>query len=246
MCPHTTILWTTQLDQDTLRTQPYSDKSDTFELVDPDADEKICPQVSILCTSISPASKKPCKGWHHCKHAFTVPNLENAKNVIIHSTQRECYAKEIDNLNKGQPISRESVLKKLNPIVDQDELLRIGGCLQEAKVDFVEKHPAIIPEHHHVTTLLMQHHHGLVKHQGRLFTEGNLLDYGLALATHCDTSFNAPHDPVCLGSCCLALAAPGSSNLLLSQSPILESFASPRKFTMSPNVALNPDEYNCS
>ncbi|CAJ0948414.1 unnamed protein product [Ranitomeya imitator] len=25
---------------------------------------------------------------------------------------------------------------------------------------------------------------------------------------HIKTSFNAPHDPVCLGSCCLALAAP--------------------------------------
>ncbi|CAJ0947740.1 unnamed protein product [Ranitomeya imitator] len=27
-----------------------------------------------------------------------------------------------------------------------------------------------------------------------------------------ETSFNAPHDPVCLGSCCLALAAPAAKN----------------------------------
>ncbi|CAJ0956272.1 unnamed protein product [Ranitomeya imitator] len=129
--------------------------------------------------SPSPAIQKPCRGWHHCKLAFTVPNMENAKNVIIRTIQRECYAKELDNLNKGQPVPRDSVLKKLYPIIDQDGLLRIGGHLQEAEVELGEKHPIIIPGHHHVTTQLVQHHHVLVKHQGRLFTEGNLRTAGL-------------------------------------------------------------------
>ncbi|CAJ0915841.1 unnamed protein product [Ranitomeya imitator] len=33
------------------------------------------------------------------------------------------------------------------------------------------------------------------------------------LQLNSETSFNAPHDPVCLGSCCLALAAPGTGDI---------------------------------
>ncbi|KAM4810220.1 uncharacterized protein WCC33_019003 [Rhinophrynus dorsalis] len=99
--------------------------------------------------------------------------------MIIHTIQREYYAKEIDNLNKGQPVSKDSALRKLDPIIDQDGLLRVGGRLQEAKVEFMEKHPSVIPGHHHVATLLVQHYHVQVKHQGRLFTEGSLRAAGL-------------------------------------------------------------------
>ena len=190
-------------------------ESDLFDLVDPDADEEIRPEVTVLHTVTSdhqlkshrfegfstwmslvraiaclvhiaqsykstfPVNQKPCKGWHHCKHTFTVPNMERSKDLIIRTIQGECYAKERDYLNKGKTVSKDSALKKFDPIIDKNGLLRIGGRLQEAKVEFGEKHPVIIPGHHHVTTLLVWHHHIQVKHQGRLFTEGNLRAAGL-------------------------------------------------------------------
>ncbi|XP_056376093.1 uncharacterized protein LOC130273395 [Hyla sarda] len=168
-------------------------KSDLFDLVDPDADEEIRPEVSVLHAVTSdhqlkshrferfstwmslvraiaclvhiaqsykstfPVNQKPCKGWHHCKHAFTVPNMERSKDLIIRAIQGECYAKERDYLSKGQTVSKDSALKKFDPIIDKNGLLRIGGRLQEAKVEFGEKHPVIIPRDHHVTTLLLWH-----------------------------------------------------------------------------------------
>ncbi|XP_041432389.1 uncharacterized protein LOC121398035 [Xenopus laevis] len=189
---------------------------DTFELIDPDADEEIRPEVSVLntvtsdrqleshrfsrfstwmslvraiailihiafksYTSTLPVSQKPCKGWHHCKSAFTASNLERSKDIIIHTIQHECYTKEIEYLRKGQTVSKDSALRRLDPVIDQGGLMRIGGRLQEAKVDFREKHPIVIPGHHHVATLLIRHHHLQTKHQGRMFTEGNLRAAGL-------------------------------------------------------------------
>ncbi|CAJ0967794.1 unnamed protein product [Ranitomeya imitator] len=50
------------------------------------------------------------------------------------------------------------------------------------------------------------------------------------------TSFNAPHDPVCLGSCCLALAAPGPDKVGTDQNP------DPCHKTLATKVGGDPDE----
>ncbi|XP_075706846.1 uncharacterized protein LOC142741353 [Rhinoderma darwinii] len=127
----------------------------------------------------SSADKRDCKGWHRCKHVYTALDLEQAKNVIIRAVQHDIYAKEIDCVIGQRPVPKDSVLRKLDPVIDENGLLRIGGRLKEAKVDFAEKHPLIVPGQHHIATLLVQHHHEQTRHQGRLFTEGALRSAGL-------------------------------------------------------------------
>lgn len=63
-------------------------------------------------------------------------------------------------------------MKKLNPVLDDHGLLRIGGRLQHAPLEIQEKHPLIIPGHSHVPALLVNYYHEKVRHQGRVFTEG--------------------------------------------------------------------------
>ncbi|XP_019713518.1 uncharacterized protein LOC109508118, partial [Hippocampus comes] len=71
-------------------------------------------------------------------------------------------------------LTENTSLRKLDPYVDEDGLLRIGGRLKHAALDTNEQFPIIVPTRSHVATLLVRHYHEKVKHQGRVFTEGSI------------------------------------------------------------------------
>ena len=54
---------------------------------------------------------------------------------------------------------------KLNPVLI-DVVLRLGGRLDNAPIDYDLKHPIILPNQSHLTTLIIRHHHRLVGHSG--------------------------------------------------------------------------------
>lgn len=55
-----------------------------------------------------------------------------------------------DFLERGSPIPKNSPLRKLNPILDSDGLVRTGGRLHHAPIEMEEKHPLIVPGRSHV------------------------------------------------------------------------------------------------
>ncbi|XP_069607519.1 uncharacterized protein [Ranitomeya imitator] len=120
-----------------------------------------------------------CKGWHLCKNTYVTSDLEFSRNHIILTVQRETYFAEIQCLTNKAPIPASSVLRKLDPFIDNSGLLRVGGRIKEAEMEFVEKFPLILPGKCHVAYLIVQHYHNLVKLQGRLFTEGAIRSAGL-------------------------------------------------------------------
>ena len=62
-------------------------------------------------------------------------------------------------------------MKKLNPFMDSDGILCVGGRLNQAPIDVAERNPIIIYGKHHVAQLIIRHYHELTKHQGRHYTE---------------------------------------------------------------------------
>ncbi|KAI7789362.1 hypothetical protein IRJ41_022847, partial [Triplophysa rosa] len=100
-----------------------------------------------------------CKGWHYCSNAPTVEELSCAEKVIIKAIQQETYVQEYKNLETGDKISKKSILKGLDPFIDADGLLSVGGRLTEAQIGLEVKKTRIIPGKHHVATLLVKHHH---------------------------------------------------------------------------------------
>eukprot|EP00079_Xenopus_tropicalis_P026785 XP_012820751.2 PREDICTED: uncharacterized protein LOC101731053 [Xenopus tropicalis] len=119
-------------------------------------------------------STSNCKGWHYCQRAHTVDELEQARNISLLSVQQETYAKELECIKSKKAISKDSVLKKLDPFIDENGLLRVGGRIMKATLEQEEKNPLIIPSNHHIASLLVLHYHQQTRHQGRLFTEGAL------------------------------------------------------------------------
>lgn len=53
--------------------------------------------------------------------------------------------------NKGEQLSNKSRLLLLTPLIDNNGLLRVGGRLKNAMIDYDEKHPIIIPHSSHIT-----------------------------------------------------------------------------------------------
>ena len=72
--------------------------------------------------------------------------------------------------NKKGILHRTSQLYKLDPFMDKDGILRVGGRIRRANIDKNQKHPAILPKKSHITELLICHYHNKIQHQGRGMT----------------------------------------------------------------------------
>lgn len=113
------------------------------------------------------------KGWKSLTEPINMEELTQAKDVIIQSVQHDAYKEQLSKIKEGKKInSKSDTLKKLNPFVDKDGLLRVGGRLSSADLTENEKHPLIIPSSSHIATLLVRHFHEQSAHQGRHITEG--------------------------------------------------------------------------
>ncbi|KAL3973607.1 sorting nexin-4 [Sarotherodon galilaeus] len=119
------------------------------------------------------------RGWKSFSETPNVQELTRAKVVIIRAVQQEAYKGTLENIKEGKKASGIfDALKKLNPVVDKDSLLRVGGRLSTADLTENEKHPLIIPSTSHIAILLVTHYHEQVAHQGRHITEGAIRGAG--------------------------------------------------------------------
>ncbi|KAK0140410.1 hypothetical protein N1851_022619 [Merluccius polli] len=132
-----------------------------------------------IATSFKGAPESPCHGWHKCNKNIAEEELQQAKAVIIRAVQREAYADDIRHIEHGESVPKRSPLSKLNPIIDTDTIVRVGGRLAKAPLTADETHPILIPNKHHVTRLIVRHFHSQVCHQGRHFSEGAVRAAGI-------------------------------------------------------------------
>lgn len=67
------------------------------------------------------------------RHMFvgprTVEEIAQATNVILRSVQLKSYFDEIERTSKKQRLKRGSPLYTLDPFLDEEGLLRVGGRL---------------------------------------------------------------------------------------------------------------------
>ncbi|CAB4013852.1 Hypothetical predicted protein [Paramuricea clavata] len=109
--------------------------------------------------------------------------LRQSEVVMIKTAQSEAYAEEIETLQQNQlsqkSLSPRSSIYPLQPFVDGDGVLRVGGRLRQTDQMFQEIHPVILPKGCHLARLAITHYHSKVHHQGRQITHGALRQVGL-------------------------------------------------------------------
>ena len=103
---------------------------------------------------------------------LTVDEIERALAEIIKIVQRRTFHVELRELEgcatktRGRKVGR---LRKLNPML-KDGILRVGGRLDNAPLEFSVRHPIILPSDHHVTRLVIEDYHYRVGHSGMAHT----------------------------------------------------------------------------
>lgn len=125
----------------------------------------------------------------------SVEELRLAEEVILKSVQFEHFGKEIQILQnanhqdgmfqdrhsahtRNETIKKTSSLYKLDPFLDSKGILRIGGRLLKAELDYGIKHPIICPKKSHVTNLLIRHFHSKEHHPGYGMTHNSIRQAG--------------------------------------------------------------------
>lgn len=90
------------------------------------------------------------------KGLLQAEELEQSMNALLKIVQRKTYAEEIKRISQGKEILHSSKIISLCPFLDSNGLLRVGGRLREATLDYDHKHPIIIPKNHHLTHLIIR------------------------------------------------------------------------------------------
>lgn len=62
--------------------------------------------------------------------------LERSMRILLAIAQREKFSEEIQQLSHGRKLSPKSKLLPLHPFLDTNGLLRVGGRLQKAQLDY--------------------------------------------------------------------------------------------------------------
>lgn len=118
---------------------------------------------------------------------LNVSDLKNAESAIICDAQIKAFKEVIEVLQKMKqentdPDSRvfarqrktdmktNSSLYKLDPFLDGNGILRVGGRLRRTSLTEDVKFPIILPRNSHVTKLIVKHFHERTQHQGKGMT----------------------------------------------------------------------------
>ena len=88
---------------------------------------------------------------------------------LIIQSQDESYRKERERLRKRKPVQKGSSLLRLDPFLDANNVLRVGGRLTEAKRPFEQKHQIILPKNHEFTRKIIKAFHQRLNHFGTDF-----------------------------------------------------------------------------
>ncbi|XP_055590334.1 uncharacterized protein LOC129742461 [Uranotaenia lowii] len=118
-------------------------------------------RAAIKARKNSPSSPSP-----HLSRSITIDELRIAKIRLTRLAQEDAFSDEIRELEKGKNVSRKSSIRLLNPILDSERILRVGGRLNLSQLPYHTKHPALLPMNHPFTRIVAQYYHLKLLHGG--------------------------------------------------------------------------------
>ena len=122
--------------------------------------------------------------WRYKNKSINIEDVLRSEYCIFKAVQKECFSKEISVISNvssstSRVLEKSSPLFKLNPIIDDKGILRVGGRLKKALLDERTKYPIILPRHHDVTNMVIRWCHNAVEHGGRGTTLNMVRNKGL-------------------------------------------------------------------
>ncbi|GFY26443.1 integrase catalytic domain-containing protein [Trichonephila clavipes] len=106
-----------------------------------------------------------CRGEKR-RGPLDVQEINQAEVTLIRIVQLQEFKKDIMSLKENNRVSAESLIKSLNPFLDIDGVLRVGGRLCNSDLNFECKFPVILPCNHKLTNLIVEYFHLKYFHLG--------------------------------------------------------------------------------
>ena len=102
------------------------------------------------------------------KKPLTVDELDRAEQAVIRYVQGQSYPDEYKALQVTvNTVKKSSPLHRLDPKINENGLICVGGRLRNSTMQAQLKHPVILPQNHHIVVLLVRHFHAMSGHSGR-------------------------------------------------------------------------------
>ena len=112
----------------------------------------------------------------------TVEERKVAEKSIMKMVQQGFFQEEIKQLNSGSlSKSRNFQLHSLDPFIDDQGYLRVGGRLKQSTLPFEIKHHVILPKDSHIciSSLIIAYYLEKIQHQGRGMTINEIRSNGI-------------------------------------------------------------------
>ncbi|XP_066910989.1 uncharacterized protein [Clytia hemisphaerica] len=104
---------------------------------------------------------------------------QKAEKAIIRLVQQKAFPDDINQLKKKEPLKKTSPIYQLAPFVDGEDILRVGGRINNAtNIPYEEKHPIVLPRRSTTTKSIIQKVHEEMQHGGHNATLCRLREKG--------------------------------------------------------------------
>lgn len=97
---------------------------------------------------------------------LTLTELKSSKNLILQISQQEMFPEEYTCLKTNQALNKKNRLISLSPFIDSDNLIRVGGRLNNSNYSYDVMHPILLCSKHYVTKILFEKEHKALFHAG--------------------------------------------------------------------------------
>ena len=82
--------------------------------------------------------------------------LQAAETSIVGFVQRKHFKEELKALQSKGAVMKKSSIYLLEPLLDEEGILRVGGRLRNAPLSEKARHPVIVPKNHQVSKLVVR------------------------------------------------------------------------------------------
>lgn len=97
---------------------------------------------------------------------FQASEIDNAMKALVRVSQRDSFDKEIRLLSSNKGLKAKSDIASLNPFLDSDGIIRVGGRIAASSYDYDKKHPILLHCRSHLAKLLFRQEHTRLLHAG--------------------------------------------------------------------------------
>ncbi|XP_071573524.1 uncharacterized protein [Temnothorax nylanderi] len=118
----------------------------------------------VIAYCIRFASK--CRSLETISEDLNTEDLKGAEMRIVKLVQLTAFESELRSLSQKCPLDKKSSILSLSPFLDVDGILRVGGRLRHADLNFSQRHPVLLPSNNHITELIIRETHIRLCHAG--------------------------------------------------------------------------------